>query len=93
MHVFSPIFWNHYYFYLYPLWGWLAWEALTQSTPRRVAAVAAMALAWVPLAVMPRLDLPWVVSAHMLWSALIVGGLAMTRLMQNTKAQTQASPS
>lgn len=25
--IFSPILWDHYLFYLAPLWGWLVWEA------------------------------------------------------------------
>ena len=25
--IFSPILWDHYFFYLVPLWGWLIWEA------------------------------------------------------------------
>jgi hypothetical protein len=25
--IFSPILWDHYFFYLVPFWGWLAWEA------------------------------------------------------------------
>jgi hypothetical protein len=28
---FSPILWDHYLFYLVPLWGWLVWEARGSS--------------------------------------------------------------
>src|SRR5690606_24395940 len=80
MHIFSPIFWNHYYPYLFPLWGWLAWEGL-RSLRVGLAAALAFALAWVPIAITGIGEaLPEPVRTHMLWSAVIVLGIALWRL-------------
>ena len=46
--IFSPLCWEHYFMYLVPLWGWLWWEG-TQSRPKRIAAIAAIATFWFPL--------------------------------------------
>lgn len=78
MLIFSPIFWDHYHAYLMPLWGWLAWEA-TQSRRRAIVAIAAIALAWCPVAAkLPRLPEPLL--SHMLISAVLIFSLAVVRL-------------
>ena len=35
MMLFSPICWNHYIVYLFPFWGWLAWEMTRGWAARR----------------------------------------------------------
>ena len=89
-HVFSPIFWNHYYVYLFPLWGWLAWEGL-QSRTAGILVALAFILAWVPAGIVPSLaqQMPELVRDHMLLSALLVFAFAVIRLAQS-KAQTSS---
>lgn len=87
--IFSPIAWYHYYLYLMPLWGWLAWEG-TQSKPRAVAAGVAGLLVWYPFFLHRRFSpghyLPEPVGSHMLVSVIIVFVLAMRRLVSSRPA-------
>jgi hypothetical protein len=78
--VFSPIYWDHY-LYLYPLWGWLAWEA-TGSKRRLALVVAVLLLAGIPWATLPfRVPFELAVWSHHLWSTPLVAGLAVARLL------------
>ncbi len=81
LHVFSPIFWNHYYPYVFPLWGWLAWEA-TRSRAMGACVLGVFALAWVPVSVIPGLAtrVPEPARTHMLFSAVLLLGMALWRL-------------
>lgn len=90
-HVFSPIFWNHYYAYLFPLWGWLAWEARRSRVACLVVA-AAFALAWVPVGIIPSLAqrIPEAARDHMLVSAALVLGFAIVRLAQANREGLEA---
>ncbi len=77
----SNIFWEHYYIYFAPFWGYLAWEA-RQSRMRAVVAVGAMALTFAPLCVVPRLHLPEPLNSHMLFGAVAMLCLALWRLFK-----------
>ncbi|MGH7178463.1 MAG: glycosyltransferase family 87 protein [Tepidisphaeraceae bacterium] len=77
MLIFSPIFWDHYHVQLCPFWGWLIWEA-TRSRIRAILATFAIAMAWIPMAVVHPLPEP--INSHQLWAACIMMGLAMSRL-------------
>ena len=79
--IFGPLFWEHYFIYLCPFWGWLAWEA-RQSRARLVMVALAIGLSWAPLAVFLRRYLVEPATSHMLWSALTMLTLALLRLNQ-----------
>jgi hypothetical protein len=88
--IFSPIFWEHYHAYLAPFWGWLAYEAM-RSTVKRVAAIAAIALAYLPSFILLRqlhmTKLPQPLFSHLLWSAVIMWGMAVWDLIRSTDFQ------
>ncbi len=79
--MFGPIAWEHYYVYLCPLWGWLAWEA-GRSRWSAIPAWGAIALTWAPLAIAPWLKLREPLLSHMLAGAVLMLGLAFIRLMR-----------
>src|SRR6185503_7468727 len=72
--LFSPIFWEHYHAYLAPLWGWVAFEA-TRSRAKMFVAIAVILLAMYPRVPAPLLN-------HLMWSTVLLLGLALARLME-----------
>jgi hypothetical protein len=86
--IFSPIFWEHYHAYLAPFWGWLIYQAM-QSRLKMLVVVAAIALAYVPSAlVLQKLHLPELpepLFSHLLWSALLMYAMAMYELARRPK--------
>jgi hypothetical protein len=92
--IFSPLFWEHYHIYLAPLWGWLVWEA-AQTRWRMALVIIALALAWTPLPVIGALrPLPEPVNSGMLFSAMLILGIAIDRLRRPAApAAPQASAS
>ena len=89
--ILSPIFWEHYFVYLCPLWGWLAWEA-SLSWRRAIIAGAAVASTWAPLAIAPWLKLREPLTSHMLAAAILMLGLAVSRLLAESPSQGAAGP-
>ena len=83
--IFSPIFWEHYQAYLTPFWGWLAYEA-ARSRARAALALLAIGLAFAPWDLALRyLHLPTLpngLAATLLWSAVLMHGLAIATLMR-----------
>jgi hypothetical protein len=80
MLIFSPIYWYHYYPYLFPFWGWLAWEA-TRGRGRAAVVALIVALAIWPWCASPRVELREPFNAHMLWSTVLLFGLAVRALV------------
>jgi hypothetical protein len=83
MLVFSPIFWEHYHPYVAPFWGWVAFEA-TRSRARLVVAVLIGLLSYAPTSIILNQlhlrQLPEPLSSHLLWSTVLMMGLAVVRL-------------
>jgi hypothetical protein len=79
--IFSPLFWEHYFIYLCPFWGWLAWET-RHTRARLLMVILAIGLGWAPYAVFLRSYLGEPLTSHMLWSSMITLGLACRRLTQ-----------
>jgi hypothetical protein len=78
--IFAPFFWDHYHIYFAPFWGWMLWEA-SQSMLKRVIAVAAISLAWVPLPAALWFHWPEPFGSYMLWSVCLMLVLAVMRLL------------
>jgi hypothetical protein len=78
---FSPIFWDHYHAYLYPFWGWLAWEG-HRSRIRLAAVLLIMAASYVPTPILTSIRLPEPLASHLLWSAAGMMMLGIARLWQ-----------
>ena len=79
--LFSPICWNHYIVYLFPMWGWLAWELLGGgSWIRSVAAALAIAFATVQTNAYPPLTMPEPYNSHIMASLMLVLALGVARL-------------
>jgi hypothetical protein len=87
--IFAPIFWDHYHAYLYPFWGWLAWEA-TRSSARFWLVVCIMAASYAPTPLLQTFRLPEPVASHLLFAALAMLGLAIARLAVPLREQTHA---
>ncbi|HEV2296091.1 MAG TPA: glycosyltransferase family 87 protein [Tepidisphaeraceae bacterium] len=85
MLIFSPIAWYHYYPYLFPFWGWLAWEA-QRGRVRTAAVVLIVLLAIWPWCASPRLNLPEPFNSHLLWSTVLLLGLAVRSLASSQSA-------
>jgi hypothetical protein len=81
MMIFAPFFWDHYHIYFAPFWGWMIWEA-TQSPVKRVMAIAAIALAWVPLPAALWFNWPEPWGSYMLGSVCLMLVLAGMRLVE-----------
>lgn len=75
----APVCWEHYFVYLFPWIGWLAWEA-RQGRVSAAVVLAAGALIWVPLAVAPGMVLPEPFASHMLAALLIILAFAVAKL-------------
>jgi hypothetical protein len=86
--IYSPLFWEHYHIYFAPLWGWMLWEA-TLSLPKRIVMIAAIAMAWLPLPAFPSFRPPEPIASYMLWSAVLMTGLALHRLFTDRTQQDQ----
>lgn len=76
MLVFSPICWEHYFAYLAPFWGWLAYQA-TRSRARLVGGALAIAMAWLPTALIRSFRLPEPLFSHLCWSMCLMMCMAM----------------
>jgi len=79
--IFSPLAWNKYHLYLTPLWGWLAAET-RGSRVRLIIVIGAIALAWGSWMTISSINLPEPLTSHMLFSAMLILGLAIARLGQ-----------
>jgi alpha-1,2-mannosyltransferase len=90
--VFSPIFWQHYYLYLCPFWAWLLWES-RRCTRWAIAAAIVVLLAIVPAwMVLPRIGIQSaLLNSQMLWSMLLMLGMAMMRLLRPVRMQPSLS--
>jgi hypothetical protein len=89
--IFSPLFWEHYFIYLCPFWGWLAWET-RHTRARLLMVILAIGLGWAPYAVFLRSYLGEPLTSHMLWSSMITLGLACRRLTQAVPVAGYAPP-
>jgi hypothetical protein len=97
--IFSPIFWEHYYAYLAPFWGYLAWEA-TRSRPRAVVVALAFVLGYLPTSlVMQRMAahfgivarLPEPLFSHLLWATVLATLIATWRVWQSRDPRPASS--
>ena len=101
--IFSPILWDHYFFYLVPLWGWLAWEA-RRSIPRAVVVGLVILFQSLPEAIKER-PLPGGFTLHgervnmlgphecfMLLTAVGIGCLAVARMLTPFARPTEEGP-
>ncbi|MEL7237697.1 MAG: glycosyltransferase family 87 protein [Planctomycetota bacterium] len=77
----GPVCWEHYFVYLCPWWGWLAFEA-KQSKAWRVGAITAIALVWLPTPALIAFPLPEPLMSHMFFGLLLFGILAMLRVFK-----------
>jgi hypothetical protein len=68
--VFSPICWEHYFAYLAPFWGFLAYQA-RRSIGRCVAAFLAIALSYLPTDLIQSFKLPEPLFSHLCISAVL----------------------
>ena len=75
----SPIFWEHYYVYFIPFWGYLAWEARSGKW-KTTAVTFAIAATWFPLAVVANLQLPVWLRFHMFVGACVMLAVGVARL-------------
>jgi chromate transport protein ChrA len=82
--VFSPIGWYHYYAYLMPFWGWLAWM-WGRSRASSAAVLGIVALNWVPLCAQTGLRLPEPLRSHVLAGNLLLMGLAMAHILKASR--------
>ncbi len=89
--IFSPLTWDKYSTYFFPLWGWLAWEA-TRSRVRGVWAGLSIALVWAPwFSVVPHW--PGVLSYHMLAGTVLLTLLATARVYRGDESAGESTPS
>jgi hypothetical protein len=89
--IFSPLFWDHYHIYFAPFWGWMIWEARL-SMARRITVILAIALAWVPLPAALWFHWPEPFGSYMLWSACLMLGLSVVRLVARTEPAVLRTP-
>ncbi len=85
--IFGPLFWEHYHIYFVPFWGWLAWEA-SRSWGVRIAAILAIALAWLPLPAYTWFKPPEPIASYMLWSVCLMITIALRRLAIGASSAT-----
>jgi hypothetical protein len=86
MLLFSPICWDHYLIYLFPLWGWLAWEAM-QSRTRCVLALVTMVIALVSTPAYPPIAMPEPFNSHLMASVILTMSLGVARLISGTRRE------
>lgn len=98
--VFSPIFWEHYYAYVAPFVGYLAWEA-TRSRARLAATLVFAALASVPTvrvlervsrALNTEIRLVEPFFSHLLWGVVLAMLIAVSRLVVSRPNNTCNPP-
>ena len=97
--IFSPIVWDHYFFYLVPLWGWLVWEGrrsivkgvavagviLYQSLPGMALDMHIPALRWHG----ERMTLAGPYECFPLITVLVILSLAVSRLLAPARLPEQ----
>jgi hypothetical protein len=74
MLIFSPLVWNKYHLFLFPFWGWLAWEA-RQTNWRAALVIFAIAMEWGSWP-----NLPEPLNSHMLWGIVTIVVMAVARI-------------
>jgi len=79
--VFSPLCWEHYFVYLIPWWGWMCARA-TVCRSSRLLTYGAIGLSWLPLAVVPGVQVFEPFTSHMLLSLLCGGAVAVLALRE-----------
>lgn len=86
----STLFWGHYLLFIYPMWGWLAWEVF-EARKWRALAVFSCALLTFPLGPIAHFfsSSPMLFS-YQLWGTMIILFLGMARLFRSM--QTSGAP-
>ncbi len=79
MLLFSPMCWDHYAIYLFPLCGWLAWEA-GRSRTVLVVATLSLGLMWMPYTGFARHIVGEPLASHVMWGLLGLWGLGIWHL-------------
>lgn len=87
--IFAPFFWDHYHIYFAAFWGWMLWEG-SRSRLKRVIAIAAIVLAWVPLPAALWFHWPEPFGSYMLWSVCLMLVLAVMRLCESRNSPLAA---
>jgi len=77
--LFSPVCWDHYAVYLFPLAGWFVYEA-SRSRGVLITLLAAAALTWFPYTGFAAPSPPVLIGCHVMYGLLLVWSVSLYRL-------------
>jgi len=79
MLLFSPMCWDHYVVYLFPLVGWLIWEAGQSRAALAVVAIS-MGLVWLPYTGIAQHVVREPLASHVMWGIIGMWAIGLKRL-------------